>query len=176
MKLPLRRVLSRLTTIALTATAVSPAAAAANPAPRPAPLVDDERERDLEELEGDARIDPGPIEPEDAALALGRGLALALGEMRPLSATHLVATWTLSPDPLRRHAVGVALEWMFPLVGDALAIDQLARDADPSIRCAAARAAWIRRTAGGDLGVLDRLADDPDPQVRAIALAARSTT
>lgn len=174
MKLSLRRVLSRLTTIALTATAVNPTAVAASPVSLAEAEAD--RERDLEELEGDARIDPGVIEPEDAALALGRGLALALGEMRPLAATHLAATWTLSPDPLRRHAVGVALEWMFPLVGDALVIDQLARDSDPSIRCAAARAAWIRRTAGGDLGVLDRLADDPDPQVRAIAQAARSST
>lgn len=157
MKLSLRRLLSRLTAIALT-TAVAPASAAP---------VDD-----VDELT-DPEIDREQVEPEDAALALGRGLALALGEMRPLSATQLAATWSLSPDPLRRLALGVALEWTFPLVGDALVIDQLSRDADPAIRAAAARAAWIRRPNGGDLGVLSRLADDPDPQVRSVALAAR---
>jgi hypothetical protein len=158
MTLPLRRLLSRLTAIAVTTTSVGPAAA--------------EPERELDELT-DSEIDREHVEPDDAALALGRGLALALGEMRPLAATQLAATWSLSPDPLRRQALGVALEWAFPLVGDALVIDQLARDADPAIRIAAARAAWIRRPSGGDLGVLERLADDPDPQVRAVALAAR---
>lgn len=158
MKLPLRRLLSRLTAIALTTSAIPASAAPA--------------ERELEELT-EAEIDREHVETDDAALALGRGLARALGEMRPLAATQLAATWSLSDDPLRRLALGVALEWAFPLVGDALVIDQLSRDPDPAIRCAAARAAWIRRPSGGDLGVLDRLADDPDPQVRSVALAAR---
>jgi hypothetical protein len=158
MKLSLRRLLSRLTSIALTTGALGPAAAAP--------------EREIEELT-DAEIDREHVETDDAALALGRGLALALGEMRPLEATQLAATWSLSPDPLRRLALGVALEWSFPLVGDSLVIEQLSRDGDPAIRCAAARAAWIRRPSGGDLGVIDRLADDPDPQVRSVALAAR---
>jgi hypothetical protein len=161
-KLPLRSLLSRLTAIALTTSAMGPASAAA-----PAVI-----EREMEELT-ESEIDPEHVDTEDAALALGRGLALALGEMRPLAATQLAATWSMSPDPLRRLALGVALEWMFPLVGDALVIDQLARDEDPAIRIAAARAAWIRRPAGGDLGVLARLSEDPDPQVRAIAIAAR---
>lgn len=167
MKLPLRRLLSRLAAIALTTTA--------GPAVGAEPLLGErEREREIEELsESEVEIDREHVEDEDAALALGRGLALALGEMRPLAATQLAATWSLSPDPLRRHAVGVALEWTFPLVGDALVIDQLARDPDPTIRIAAARAAWTRRPSGGDLGVLQRLADDPDPQVRAVAMAAR---
>jgi len=159
MKLSLRRLLSRLTAIALTTTSAGPAAAA------PA-------DRELDELT-EPEIDREHVKTEDAALALGRGLALALGEMRPLAATQLAATWSLSPDPLRRLALGVALEWKFPLVGDALVIDQLSHDPDPAIRCAAARAAWIRRPSGGDLGVLDRLADDPDPQVRSVARAAR---
>ncbi len=164
MKLPLRRLLSRLTAIALT---TSPLPASAVPTPA-APAVD----REIEELT-ESEIDREYVEPADAALALGRGLAIALGEMRPLSATQLAATWSLSPDPLRRLAFGVALEWRFPLVGDSLVIEQLSRDPDPEIRCAAARAAWIRRASGGDLGVLDRLVEDPDPQVRAVALAAR---
>jgi hypothetical protein len=106
-------------------------------------------------------------------LALGRGLALTLGEMRPLWATHLATTWALSPDPVRRAAVACALEWAFPLVGDAVIIDHLSRDADPQIRAACARAAWIRRTTGGDPGVLARLVDDPDPEVRAVVRRAR---
>jgi hypothetical protein len=161
MKLPLRSLLSRLTAITLTAAPIGPAAVAA-----PALI-----EREIEELT-ESEIDPELVDREDAALALGRGLALALGEMRPLAATQLAATWSMSPDPLRRLALGVALEWRFPLVGDALVIDQLSRDAEPAIRIAAARAAWIRRPTGGDLGVLARLADDPDPQVRSVALAA----
>jgi hypothetical protein len=174
MKVPLRRVLSRLTALALAATVIGPTNTVLAD---PDDLVETKnRERELDDLETDpeSEIDPGPIDPADAALALGRGLALALVEMRPLAATELAATWAISPDPLRRLALGVALEWRFRLVGDAFVIDQLARDSEPTIRIAAARAAWIRRPVGGDLGVLDRLADDPDPEVRAIALAARS--
>jgi hypothetical protein len=100
---------------------------------------------------------------------------MALGQLRPLSATHLAATWSLSEDPLRRLAVGHALEWPFALVGDALVIDHLSRDEDPAIRAASARAAWSRRLTGGDAGVLERLSRDPDPEVRAIAASARST-
>jgi hypothetical protein len=158
MTVPLRRLLSKLTALALTTSAVGPAVAAP--------------ERELDDIT-DPEIDREHVDTEDAALALGRGLALALGEMRPLEATQLAATWSLSPDPLRRLALGVALEWSFRLVGDSLVIDQLSRDAEPTIRAAAARAAWIRRPSGGDLGVLDRLADDPDPAVRSVALAAR---
>ena len=173
MKVPLRTLLSRLTVIALTATTIGPTAVEATPAGRRTEQFTT-RDRELDDLENESEIDPGPIDPDDAALALGRGLALALGEMRPLAATELAATWSLSADPLRRRALGVALEWMFPLVGDALVIEHLARDRDPTIRLAAARAAWIRRPVGGDPGVLDRLADDPDPTVRAVAQAARS--
>lgn len=158
-KVPLARLLSRLTALALV---VGPGAAAATPAP--------ELTREIEE---DREIDREHLDPQAAATALGRGLALALGEVRPLTATQLAATWAVSADPLRRHALGLALEWTFPLVGDALVIDHLSRDPDPAIRAAAARAAWVRRASGGDGGVLARLADDPDPQVRAIALAAR---
>jgi hypothetical protein len=62
---------------------------------------------------------------------------------------------------------------MFPLVGDSIIIDHLSRDADPEIRAATARAAWIRRSTGGDPGVLERLTHDSDPEVRSIALHAR---
>lgn len=159
MTVPLRGLIARLTTIALT-TASIPAVAATT------------RVCEIDEVT-DPEIDREHVETEDAALALGRGLALALGEMRPLAATQLAATWSTSPDGLRRLALANALEWAFPLVGDALVIDQLSHDPDPVIRAAAARAAWIRRPSGGDLGVLDRLANDPDPVVRAVALAAR---
>ncbi len=158
----LRRLLSRLTALALSTSAVGPAVAKPR-CDELAAIVDDETEIDREQLDTAA-----------AAAALGRGLALAMGELRPIAATQLAATWSLSPDPLRRHALAVALEWPFPLVGDSLVIDHLARDPDPAIRMAAARAAWIRRPTGGDSGVLARLTDDPDPQVRSIAHAARS--
>jgi len=167
-KVSLRRLLSQLTALALSTSAIAPVSAA------PAPTAMRRAESDLEaDLEADHEIDREHIDEYDAALALGRSLALALGEVRPLVATQIAASWSLSADPVRRLAVALALEWMFPLVGDALVIDHLSRDSDPAIRIAAARAAWIRRPSGGDLGVLARLVDDPDPHVRAVAAAAR---
>lgn len=163
-KLSLRRLLSRLTAIALSTSPAMATAASDPPARRPC------LEADLEaELEAELPIDRECLGPDAAAAALGRGLALALTDFRPLSATHVVATWAMSEDRTRRLAIAHALEWSFPVVGDAVAIDHLSRDPDPAIRAAAARAAWFRRATGGDLGVLARLTDDPDPAVRAIA-------
>ncbi len=158
-KISLRRLLSRLTVLALSA---SPAAASAA-AVQPPTCADDC------DLDGDATIDRGQVDPRDAAGMLGRSLAHALGELPPIAATHLATTWALSDDALRRAAIANALEWTFPLFGDALVIDHLASDPDPTIRAASARAAWFRRTTGVDRGVLARLLEDPDPEVRAIA-------
>ena len=173
-KASLRRLLSKLTALALSTSA--PAAAATV---REAPGIDLSEDADSCDVDFDASvpIDREHLDPQDAAIALGRSLAMAMGPrggMRKLSATHLAATWALSDDPLRKLAVGRALEWSFPLVGDDLVIDHLSRDRDPAIRAAAARAAWVRRQTGGDLGVLARLSNDPDPAVRAIAGASRS--
>ncbi|MEJ7601786.1 MAG: hypothetical protein WKG01_28065 [Kofleriaceae bacterium] len=151
-KVSLRRLLSRLTALAL---AASPATAGATEL------------RIAEELAMEHEIDRELIDAEDAAAALGRGLALALTELRPIVGTHLAASWAISTDGLRRLAVANALEWSFPLVGDDVVIDHLSRDPDPAVRCAVARAAWIR---GADASVLSRLAADPDPQVRSVAL------
>lgn len=177
-KVSLRRLVSRLAAIALSTSATSASAAGAaavDPGHEP-PSRTDRIENDLEdgdgELDASLPIDREQLEARDAAAALGRSLALALGELRPLTATHLAATWSLSDDPLRRLAVAHALEWTFPLVGDALVIDHLSRDADPQVRAASARAAWARRPAG-DPGVLARLSLDPDPQVREVATSGR---
>jgi hypothetical protein len=124
------------------------------------------------DLDGDATIDRGQVDPHDAVGMLGRSLAHALGELSPIAATHLATTWALSDDPLRRAAVASALEWTFPLFGDAVVIQHLAGDPDPAIRTACARAAWVRRPSGGDRGVLARLAEDPDASVRAVARSA----
>jgi len=171
----LRRLLSRLAAVALSTSAAGAAAADPNREP---PAREDRIGNDLEdsdgELDASLPIDPGQLEARDAAAALGRSLALALGELRPLTATHLAATWSLSDDPLRRLAVAHALEWTFPLVGDALVIDHLSRDTDPQVRAASARAAWARRP-GGDPGVLARLSLDPDPEVRDVATSGRPT-
>lgn len=160
-KVSLRSLLSKLTAIAALSTSASAA-----PAPSDADDVD---------LDAALQIDREQVDPEAAASELGRSLARALAEVRPLSATYLAASWSLSGDPLRRRAVAHALEWSFPLVGDALVIDHLSHDADPAIRAAVARAAWVRRRTGGDLGVLARLSHDPDPAVRAVATSARSS-
>lgn len=169
-KVSLRRLLSRLAALALTTSSVGPAVAAPPEAGDAAGIDVDDEDRDLD---ASLPIDREQLEANDAAAALGRSLALALGELRPLTATHLAATWSLSSDPLRRLAVAHALEWTFPLVGDALVIDHLSRDADPQVRAASARAAWARRP-GGDSGVLARLSLDPDPQVREVATSGRS--
>jgi hypothetical protein len=196
-KASLRRLLSKLTALALSTSTVGPAAA--EPA-RAAPGLDAPDSGDAGDPGGDevddadfdasVPIDRGHLDVHDAAAVLGRKLALAMGPagltgaprgtgrappgLRPLSATHLAASWSLAADPLRRLAVAHALEWVFPLVGDALVIDHLSRDPDPAVRVAAARAAWARRHTGGDLGVLARLSHDPDPAVRAVAGSARA--
>lgn len=170
-RVSLRRLLSKLTVLALSTSAVavaSPPRSAA--AARIAEDLDDELDHDLDD---DTPIDREHVDSRDAAAMLGRSLANALSEVKPLSAIHLATTWALSGDPLRRAAVARSLEWAFPLLGAGAIIEHLSYDADPSIRAAAARAAWIRRTAGGDRGVLDRLALDPDADVRAIAHRAR---
>ncbi len=164
--LKIRTVLARLAAIALTAT---PATAVAATLDARAEAAERACERQLDD---DIPIDRELLDPQDAADALGRGLALAASRMRPLHATQVVAAWALSDDPLRRLAVAKSLEWQFPLVGDALAIDHLSRDPDAGIRLAAARAAWARRTVGGDPGVLARLLGDPDHEVRSVALRA----
>jgi hypothetical protein len=159
-KIPLRRLLSKLTVLALSA---SPGVSMAQAA-TPAACSDDG------DLDGDTAIDRDNVDPQDAASMLGRGLAVALGEVTPLSATHLATTWALSEDPLRRAAIASALEWQFPLFGDGAIIAHLAADPDPQIRGAIARAAWVRRTRDAD--VVRRLIDDADPEVRAIARRA----
>ncbi len=161
-KVSIRRLLTRLAALALTTGVVVPAAAASTIDPNIDP-----------ELTADGPVDREHIDELDAAAALGRGLALALSEMRPLDATQLASTWALSEHQVRRLAVAHALEWTFKLVGDDLIIDHLSRDGDPTIRTEIARAAWVRRAAGGDPNVLVRLAEDPDPRVRAVARRAR---
>jgi hypothetical protein len=164
-KISLRRLLSKLTVLALTA---APAVASAQ-----RPVNAQSAFEDDADLDPSLSIDREHLDCGDAATMLGRSLAHALTEMRPLAATHLAATWALAGDPLRRAAIAYALEWAFPLVGDSLVLDHLSYDPEASIRAATARAAWVRRATGGDLGVLARLADDPDPDVRAIAARAR---
>ncbi|MDB4955500.1 MAG: hypothetical protein JWO36_3069 [Myxococcales bacterium] len=164
-KISLRRLLSKLTVLALSA---SPAAASTDVALSSPSAFDDDAD-----LDPRLTIDREHLDAHDAAAMLGRSLAHALAEMRPLGATHLAATWALAEDLVRRAAIANALEWAFPLVGDGIVIDHLSYDPDPAIRAATARAAWVRRATGGDHGVLARLAHDTDGEVRAIARGAR---
>jgi hypothetical protein len=168
-KISLRRLLTKLTVLALSTTAATAAEARTAEREGCAECGDDDND-----LDPTLTIDREHLDAGDAALTLGRGLAQALGELRPIVATHLAASWALSADPVRRLAVANAMEWQFPLVGDDIVIDHLSRDADPQIRAAAARAAWSRRAAGGDANVLARLVEDPDPEVRAVAKSART--
>jgi hypothetical protein len=159
-KISLRRLVAKLTVLALSASA---AAANADEVRTTQAVIDDI------DLADDSPIDRESFNAREAAQLLGRTLAQALSELPPLDATHVATTWALSEDVLRRAAVASSLEWAFPLVGDGTIIEHLARDVDPGIRAACARAAWIRRPTGGDQGVLARLSRDPDPEVRGIA-------
>ncbi|MDX2091508.1 MAG: hypothetical protein SFX73_26845 [Kofleriaceae bacterium] len=161
-KVSLRRLLSRLTTIALSASTVG--VASADPSSEDGGTSCSHSDCVLVE---DLPIDREHLDAPDAAAALGRSLALALDKMRPISATQIASTWALSDDGVRRLAVVHALEWSFKLVGDDIILDHLSRDPDPAVRTATARAAWARRQVG--TAVLDRLKDDPDPEVRAVA-------
>jgi hypothetical protein len=173
-RISLRRLLSKLTVLALSASPVAAnATISRSSTPRlraEAPDVDDDDDLDLD---SDVPIDREQVTGHQASLLLGRGLAIALSELPQLDAIHLGATWALSEDPVRREAIARSLEWMFPLVGDSVIIDHLSRDTDPAIRAACARAAWIRRRTGGDPGVLARLSHDSDLEVRSIALRSQ---
>jgi len=127
----------------------------------------------IAELDADIPIDREHLDACDAAVMLGRQLAYTLGNQPALVATHLASTWALSDDSLRRLSIAHALEWDFRLVGDDIVLDHLSRDGDPAIRCAVARAVWMRRPRGADVGILGRLSSDEDPEVRAIAGRAR---
>lgn len=136
--LNLRSMLSRLTAFAIYAGSAAAPAVAATTVEVPEP--------DCIEcgLEDDTPIDRQGLDPEQAAEVIGRSLAMALKEARPLAATQVASTWAISADPLRRLAVAHALEWKFRLVGDDLILDHLAQDAEPTVQSAATRAAWAR--------------------------------
>lgn len=163
-RIPLRRLLTKLTALALSAAPVASTAAPSEPLRARA-----EDDADLD----DTPIDREHVERNQAVALLGRSVAMLLAELTPLDAVHHATGWALSEDPLRRGAIARALEWTFPLLGDWVILDHLSRDPDPVTRAACARAAWIRRRTGGDAGVLDRLAQDSDLEVRSIALRAR---
>lgn len=156
LKISLQRLLSKLAIIAATTSPALAATPTDQAGPDPALICE-------------GTIDADHVDRRDAAALLGRNLAIALERMRPIEATYVATSWALSTDPLRKLGIARALEWAFPLVGDAVVIDYLSREPDSAIRAACARAAWIRQATGGDPGVLDRLADDPDEDVRAIA-------
>jgi hypothetical protein len=136
----LRRLLSKLTVLALSA---SPAVAAART--DDVPCTDCQTTDDVDiDLDEDVPIDREHIDPADAAFVLGRGLAKALSEMRELEAIQLSTTWALSSDPMRRAGIAHALEWPFRLMPDRLILEHLSQDPDPLIQSACQRAAWIR--------------------------------
>jgi hypothetical protein len=133
----LRRLLSKLTVLALSA---SPAAAATvESSDETLPCAD----CDIV-LDDDVPIDREHIDPDDAARVLGRSLAQALTEMREIEAVQLATTWALSTDPTRRAGIAHALEWPFRLMADRLILEHLSQDPEPLIQEACARAAWIR--------------------------------
>jgi hypothetical protein len=110
-------------------------------------------------------------EPGDP-VAGGHALAVLLEHMHPLDAMRTAATAAMSSRAEVRCALGEALTWVFPLVGDSVVIDHLSHDPEGAVRFAAARAAFARRAGGGDDGTLTRLTADPDPRVANAAILA----
>ncbi len=169
----LRRLIGKLTFATAGTLATTPAAALAALPPDHAP--DDDDDDDDPVAVALAAIGghlPDHVDPERRAAAIAQALAIALAQATPLEATHAACAWALAPESEQRLAIAAAMAWVFPLVGDGLVLDHLARDPAPAIRAAAARAAWARRASGGDPGVLARLADDPDPAVAEVARLA----
>jgi hypothetical protein len=159
---PSRGAMRRLITKLVVATLGVPASAAAGEAV---------------EIEAEA-VDDAEV---DAALHLATGgeggagahaLAILLDHMRPIDATRAAATAALSPRVDVRAAIGEALTWVFPLLGDTVVIDHLSRDTEATVRLAAARAAHARRTHLDDPALLERLSLDPEASVRDAARLA----
>jgi hypothetical protein len=128
--------------------------------------------RSLRRLLGKLIFTTAATVPANSANAMppdGHTLAIQLQRAHPLDATRIAATDATAPEPITRRTLADALTWPFPLVGDALILDHLARDPDPEVRLAAARAAHARRDSGG-MAVLDALSHDPDPAVREAAI------
>jgi hypothetical protein len=160
----LRRLLSHLL-FASAGVAAVPGIAAANAAGDSAADSDDVVEDVV-----DAALDLAG-EPDDP-VAGGHALAVLLQHMHPLDAMRTAATAAMSSRAEVRCALGEALTWVFPLVGDSVVIDHLSQDAEVAVRFAAARAAFARRAGGGDDGTLARLSADPDPTVANAAILA----
>ena len=156
-KVSLRRLLAKLTALALSTSAVRACV-------RRHKRRDRQSATDDLDLDDDVPIDREHVDPVDAAVALGRSLALALGAMRPARRHPHRGDLGRVAGSGAAARVAHALEWAFPLVGDAVVIDHLSRDRGPRDpgRCGTRRVDPAA-PAGGDLDVLDRLADDPDP-------------
>ena len=82
----------------------------------------------------------GETEPALAAVLVGTALCSA----RPLERTSVVSEWATSHSVVRRRALARALAHPFMCPGVPSAIELLARDADCSVRTAAAHAALLR--------------------------------
>ena len=71
-------------------------------------------------------------------------LALSLSTMPRFAATEIACNWALSHHADKRLALACALAVPFPLVGDDVVIDHLARDRVGAVRRAARAARRIR--------------------------------
>src|SRR5262245_47831224 len=91
----LRRLLSKLTALALTTSATTAVGAATVDPVGEVAGERDSLDADDVDLDASLPIDREQLDTEDAASALGRSLALALAEVQPLSATYLAASWSL---------------------------------------------------------------------------------
>ncbi len=156
----------RLITQLVVATLGVPAAALAAGADPEADLRDS-AEPDDDEVAAALHLATG-----DSGGAGAHALAILFDHMRPIDATRAAATAALSPRVEVRAALGEALTWCFPLLGDSVVIDHLSRDPETRVRLAAARAAHARRTVIADPALLERLCADPEPSVRDAARLA----
>lgn len=103
--------------------------------------------------------------------ALARGLIERLARVSPLDRVERLCSWATSGHKGLRLAAALVLGRPLELVGATSCIEQLARDTDPEVRIAAARAARVR--CPGDpmrcRSVLLELSRDGDGDVAGIA-------
>jgi len=73
-----------------------------------------------------------------------RTAAHRLARMNAFDATHFAALAALDPNARVRRELAEALTFRFRLVGDAVVLDHLVADSDPTVRAAAMRASRVR--------------------------------
>lgn len=113
--------------------------------------------------------DPGLLRaPEDVLECATSRLTKLLAESEPIDRIGMVADLATSESPIERVVIAAALRDATPIVGRALAIEQLAADDHPRIRSVALQAAASHYEENPIVygRIAEQLATDPDDSIR----------